>query len=77
MHVARRAVNLTVRTFMRRFTRLALGFSKKLERLEDACALHIAYYNFCWRPKTLGHETPAQAAGLTNHIWSFHELMGA
>jgi IS1 family transposase len=74
--------NLTVRTFMRRFTRLALGFSKKLERLEDACALHVAYYNFCWRPREPGKRgrlrpTPAQAAGLTNHVWSFHELMGA
>ncbi|HUY36579.1 MAG TPA: hypothetical protein VMV69_27840 [Pirellulales bacterium] len=68
--------NLTVRTFMKRFTRLALGFSKKLARLEDAVALHMAYYNFAWRPSTLKGETPAMAAGLTNHVWSFHELMG-
>lgn len=31
--------NLTIRTFMRRFTRLALGFSKKLENLKSAIAL--------------------------------------
>ncbi len=36
--------NLTVRTFMKRFTRLALGFSKKLANLESAVALHMAYY---------------------------------
>jgi IS1 family transposase len=69
--------NLTVRTFMKRFTRLALGFSKKLAYLEAATALHMAYYNFCWRPETLKGETPVMAAGLANHVWSFHELMGA
>jgi hypothetical protein len=35
---------------MRRFTRLALGFSKKFENLEAAINLHVAYFNFCWRP---------------------------
>jgi IS1 family transposase len=69
--------NLTVRTFMKRFTRLALGFSKKLANLESAVSLQMANYNFCWRPSTLKGETPAMAAGLTNHVWSFHELMGA
>jgi len=38
--------NLTVRTFQRRFTRLALGFSRKLENLRAAVALQMAYYNF-------------------------------
>jgi hypothetical protein len=37
--------NLTIRTFMRRCTRLSLGFSKKLENLAAAIALHIAHYN--------------------------------
>jgi IS1 family transposase len=70
--------NLTVRTFMKRFTRLALGFSKKLECLEWAVTLHMAYYNFCWQPRTLAdHMTPAMAAGLTNRPWTFGELMGA
>ena len=74
-HVER--CNLTVRTFMKRFTRLALGFSKKLENLEAAVALHMAYYNFCWRPSTLEGMALAEAAGLTNHPWSFAELMNA
>lgn len=70
--------NLTVRTFMRRFTRLALGFSKKLECLEWAVTLHMAYFNFCWQPATLADRmTPAMAAGVTNRPWTFAELMSA
>jgi hypothetical protein len=71
-HVERK--NLTVRTFMRRFTRLALGFSKKLENLEAAVDLHMAYYNFCWRPGKM-RITPAMAAGVTERLWSFNALM--
>jgi IS1 family transposase len=71
-HVERH--NLTVRTFMKRFTRLALGFSKKIENLESACALHFAYYDFCWRPGEM-RITPAMAAGITDRLWSFDDLL--
>lgn len=76
-HVER--CNLTVRTFMKRFTRLALGFSKKLANLEAAVALHIAYYNFCWRPRMPGKSgqlrlTPAMAAGVTDRLWWMEDL---
>jgi hypothetical protein len=37
---------LTIGTFMRRFTRLSLGLSKKFENLAPATALHGAYFNF-------------------------------
>ena len=70
-HVERN--NLTIRTFMKRFTRLALGFSKKLENLEAAVALHIAYYNFCWRPGKL-RVTPAMAAGVVSDLWRMEDL---
>lgn len=71
-HVERH--NLTVRTFIRRFTRLSLGFSKKLENLEAAIALFLCYYNFCWRPGKM-RITPAMAAGVTDKLWSFADLM--
>ena len=61
---------------MKRFTRLALGFSKKLDNLEDAVALHMAYYNFCWRPGKM-RVTPCMAAGITTRLWSFSDLMSA
>ena len=39
--------NLTMRMNMRRFTRLTNAFSKKVENLAYAVALHFMYYNFC------------------------------
>ena len=71
-HVERN--NLTIRTFMKRFTRLALGFSKKIENLEAAVNLHVAYFNFCWCPGEM-RITPAMAAGISGHIWRFDELL--
>jgi hypothetical protein len=71
-HVERN--NLTIRTFMKRFARLSLGFSKKVENLAAATALHMAYYNFVWRPKTLNGSTPAMAAGVTRRLWNFGDL---
>ncbi|MFN0051346.1 MAG: hypothetical protein ACKV0T_04095 [Planctomycetales bacterium] len=59
---------------MKRFTRLSLCFSKKLENLVAATAIYIAYYNFCWQHKTLGEKSPAMAAGVTGHPWSMAEL---
>ena len=38
--------NLTMRMQMRRFTRLTNAFSKKLDNLKAALALHFAWYNF-------------------------------
>ena len=71
-HVERN--NLTIRTFMRRFTRLALGFSKKFENLEAAVNLHVAYFNFCWRLGEM-RVTPAMAAGITPRLWTFNDLL--
>jgi transposase-like protein/IS1 family transposase len=68
--------NLTMRMAMRRFTRLTNGFSKKLSHLKAAVALHFAYYNFCRTHKTL-RVTPAMEAGLTDHVWTIAELIGA
>jgi IS1 family transposase len=73
-HVERH--NLTIRTFMRRFTRLALGFSKKLSNLDAAIALYIAHYNFC-RPHSSLNGTPAMAAGVAGHPWTLAELLDA
>lgn len=73
-HVERN--NLTIRTFMRRFTRLALGFSKKRDNLIAATTLFVAHYNYCRRHSSVGG-TPAMAAGLARHRWSMEELLRA
>ena len=67
--------NLTMRMGMRRFTRLTNAFSKKIENLVAAVALHFAHYNLCRVHQTL-KETPAMAAGLTDHPWTLVELAG-
>ena len=66
--------NLTMRMRMRRFTRLTSAFSKKLENLKAALALHFAYYNFVRAHRTL-RVTPAMAAGITDQIWTLNKLL--
>lgn len=68
--------NLSMRTFMRRLTRLCLGFSKKLENLKAAVALYFAWYNFGRVHGSL-RVTPAMEAGVTDHIWTVSELLMA
>jgi hypothetical protein len=79
-HVERH--NLTIRTLMKRFTRLGLRFSKKLENDEAACAMFLAYYNLCWRTRLPGksgrYRLPAaMAAGIVDRLWSFEDLCDA
>lgn len=66
--------NLTMRMSMRRFTRLTNAFSKKLENLEAAVALHFAHYNFVRVHRSL-RVTPVMAAGVENRLWSLDELV--
>lgn len=56
--------NLTIRTQLRRFTRLTNAFSKKLENLKAALAIHFWHYNFMRYHRTL-KMTPAMAAGVS------------
>jgi IS1 family transposase len=66
--------NLTMRMSMRRFTRLTNAFSKKVENLRAAVAVHFAHYNFVRLHKTL-RVTPAMAAGVSDRLWSLEELV--
>ena len=59
---------------MRRFTRLTNAFSKKLENLKAAVALHFAHYNFVRIHRTL-RVTPAIEAGITDHVWDMGEML--
>lgn len=66
--------NLTMRMAMRRFTRLTNAFSKKVENLKAAVALHFAYYNLV-RSHSSVLVTPAEAAGVTRRPWTLRELV--
>lgn len=66
--------NLTMRMRMRRFTRLTNAFSKKVENLEHAIALHFMHYNFVRRHQTL-RMPPALKAGIADHLWTIEEIV--
>jgi hypothetical protein len=66
--------NWTVRTNLRRYTRLSNGFSRKLENHIAAVALQYFVYNFVRIHRTL-RVTPAMAAGVTNRLWEVSDLV--
>jgi hypothetical protein len=66
-----------MRMGMRRYTRSAIGFSKKVENHAAATALHFMWMNFGRTHKSLSKpypRTPAMAAGLADHIWTSEEI---
>jgi len=65
--------NLTMRMQMRRFTRLTNAFSKKAENHLHALALYFMFYNFGRIHKTL-RVSPAMAAGVSDHLWSWEDI---
>jgi hypothetical protein len=54
---------------------LTNAHSKKVENHQHAHAIYFMYYNFCRIHQTL-RVTPAMAAGVTDHAWSFAEIVG-
>jgi hypothetical protein len=59
----------------RRFTRLTNGFSKKVENLGHAVAIHYMHYNFARPHGSLAkNTTPAMAAGVADHVWTMYEI---
>ena len=85
-------LNLTFRQCISPLSRKTLSFSKKRENLNKQIVFFQTFYNFArphmslrekvsevqkpfkqrWKPRT-----PAMAAGLTDHVWSFRELLTA
>ena len=66
---------------MKRFTRPSLGFSKKLENLEAAVAMFLAYYNFVWRTRDVEEGRTrlpvAMVAGVVDRLMGFEDLFDA
>src|SRR5258708_10841893 len=66
--------NWTVRTTMRRYTRLSNGFSRKLENHAAATALNYFAYNFLKIHRTLPL-SPPMAAGVTDQLRTLDHLI--
>jgi hypothetical protein len=66
--------NWTVRTNMRRYTRLSNGFSRKIQNHAAAVALNYFAYNFIKIHRTL-RVSPAMAAGVTDRLWEVSDLV--
>jgi IS1 family transposase len=65
--------NWTVRTHMRRYTRLSNGFSRKLENHAAAVALHYFAYNFIKIHSAL-RVSPAMAAGVSDRLLEVRDI---
>ncbi|MEQ1812217.1 MAG: IS1 family transposase [Terricaulis sp.] len=68
--------NLSLRTSQRRFTRLALGYSKKLDNHRAAVSLYVTHFNLC-RVHMALRTTPGMALGVSDHVWTVAELVEA
>lgn len=66
--------NLSMRTSIRRLTRLTNAFSKKWTHLKAMLAVYFAYYNFC-RIHSSIRCTPAMESGITNTVWSLRTYL--
>lgn len=73
--------NLSIRTSVRRMTRLTNGFSKTATNHAHAFALHAMHFNYCRPHGTLTREangtktTPAMAAGLSKRVWTIEDVL--
>lgn len=66
--------NWTVRTTMRRYTRLSNGFSRKIENHMAAVAINYFAYNFIKIHSAL-RVSPAMAAGVTTRLFDVMDLV--
>jgi hypothetical protein len=68
--------NLSIRTSVRRLTRLTNAFSKKWSNLHAMMSLYFCWYNFC-RVHSSIRCTPAMESGITKSVWTLKDLLTA
>ncbi len=66
--------NLSIRTQVRRLTRLTNAFSKKVENLRAAMDLHFCHYNFVRFHRSI-RCTPAMEIGITSSPMTVKDLV--
>lgn len=69
-------LNLSLRTGLKRMTRLPIAFSRCWRNHRAALALWVGYYNFVSTHRTV-KMPPAMAAGITRRPWSMRDLLEA
>src|SRR4051812_10403391 len=67
--------NGTARSRNRYLVRKTYAFAKRVEYMDDQCAVDKTFYNFCRKHRGLKGETPAMRQGITNHVWSVAEVL--
>jgi transposase-like protein len=68
-------LNATFRARLAPLVRRSRATVRQVATLTSGMWLVGAVYNFCTPHRSLDARTPAQAAGLTNHRWTMHELL--
>lgn len=68
--------NLSLRTGLKRMSRLTIAFSRCWRNHKASLALWIGYYNFCRMHRSI-KMTPAMSADLARRPWSMRDLMEA
>ena len=66
--------NQTMRQYMRRFTRLTSGHSKKIDNHVHMVALYSTWYNFA-RINSAVRMSPAMAARLETRLWDIADIV--
>lgn len=66
--------NGIIRQHCKRYARLTLAFSKKIENHVYAFALHTMYHNFV-KISGAHRMTPAQAAGVDSRLWEIDDIV--
>ena len=68
-------LNATFRAHLACFARRTRCPALQLQTVGERVFLVGCLYNFCWFHTSLGKQTPAMAAGLTDHRWSLEEFL--
>ena len=68
-------LNATFRARLAPLVRRSRATVRQVATLTAGMWLVGTAYNFCTPHRSLGMHTPAQAAGLTDHRWTVHELL--
>jgi IS1 family transposase len=66
--------NGIIRQHCKRYARLTLAFSKKIENHVYAFALHTMYHNFV-KISSAHRMTPAQASGVDGRLWEVSDMV--